>query len=619
MLGLTRMRAFIVCLLGCFALWSTAYAEDEIYSGHGVAMHGEPKYGANFSHLEYANPDAPKGGTIHLAQIGTYDSFNPFIIKGVPAAAIGLLYETLMESTADEAFTSYGLIAERIEFPADRSWVLFTLRAEARWHDGTPITTADVVFSFDILKTQGLPHYSQYYANVVRAEALDERRVKFVFDELSNRELPLIMGQLAVLPKAYYDEHPFDRSSLEVPLGSGPYTIEAFEPGRSVTYKRLDDYWGRDLPINRGRWNFDRVRYDYYRDQTVAIEALKAHEYDFRAENSAKEWATAYTGPQFVNGLAVRQELAHELPTGLQGFVYNMRRPMFRDRRVREALTHTFDFEWANRTLFYGTYVRTRSYFSNTELASSGLPSPAELALLEPHRTQLTPELFTEEFRPPETDGSGSIRRNLRAAAKLLDDAGWRLVDGARRDPETGAPMVIEFLLVLGSQSSERIVAPIIQNMAKLGIEGQIRFVDTSQYQNRVDDYDFDIVSEGFAQSLSPGNEQREFWGTVAADLPGSRNLIGIKDPVVDALIEQVIQAPDRLSLIDATRALDRVLLWGHYVIPQFHIRSFRLVYWNKFSRPAVSAKYSLGVLATWWVDPEKAQALAAQEGRDAE
>ena len=615
MLGLMRMLALGAGLVTGLVLGAAAAAAEwQAHEGHAAAMHGAPKYGPGFTHLDYADPKAPKGGTLRLARIGTYDSFNPFITKGVPAAAVDLLFESLMESSADEAFTMYGLIAARIAFPADRSWVIFTLREAARWHDGTPITPEDVVFSFDILKAEGRPHFSQYYANVVRAEALDERRVRFVFDETRNRELPLIMSQLPVLPKAYYETRAFDRSSLEIPLGSGPYRIESFEPGRSIVYRRDADYWGRDLPFNRGRWNFDRIHYDYYRDQTVTIEALKAGEFDLRSENSAKEWATAYDGPQFEAGLAVREEIAHELPTGMSGFVYNTRRPMFRDRRVRAALAYAFDFEWTNRTLFYGAYVRTRSYFSNTELASEGLPGPDELALLEPYRDRLPAALFTTSYRPPETDGSGRNRHQLRKAVKLLEEAGWRVSEGARRDPETGAPMIIEFLLILGSQSAERMVAPMIQNLAKLGIEGQIRFVDTAQYQNRVDAYDFDMVVSGFAQSLSPGNEQRDFWGSAAADIPGSRNLAGVRDPVIDALIEAVIQAPDRERLITATRALDRVLLRGHYVIPQFHIRAFRLVYWNKFGRPATTPKYGLGVLDTWWVDAEKERAL--REGR---
>ena len=611
--GLIRMLALGAGLLAGLA---PAAAEWQAHAGHAVAMHGAPKYGPGFTHFDYADPKAPKGGTLRLARIGTYDSFNPFIIKGVPAAAVGLLFESLMESSADEAFSMYGLIAARIEFPADRSWVIFTLREAARWHDGTPVTAEDVVFSFDILKAKGRPHFGQYYANVTRAEALDDRRVRFLFDETRNRELPLIMGQITVLPKAYYETRAFDRTSLESPLGSGPYRIESFEPGRSIVYRRDPDYWGHDLPINRGRWNFERVRYDYYRDQTVAIEAFKAGEFDLRSENAAKEWATAYTGPQFEAGLAVREEIAHELPTGMAGFVYNTRRPMFRDRRVRAALAYTFDFEWTNRTLFYGAYVRTKSYFSNTELASSSLPGPDELALLEPYRDRLPAEIFTTAYRPPETDGSGGIRRHLRRAAQLLDDAGWRVSEGARRDPETGAPMVIEFLLVLGSQSAERMIAPMLQNLAKLGIEGRIRFADTAQYQNRVETYDFDMIVSGFSQSMSPGNEQRDYWSSAAADIPGSRNLCGIRDPVIDALIETVIQAPDRERLIVATRALDRVLLWGHYVIPQFHIRAFRLVYWNKFGRPAITPKYGLDVLGTWWVDPEKERGEG--EGRGA-
>ena len=603
--------AAIVALLTVSAGESVA---SEGYSGHAIAMHGAAKYGADFKHFDYVNPDAPKGGMVRLAATGSFDSFNPYIIKGLPAAGVGFLFETLMESSDDEAFTEYGLIAGKIEFPADRSWVTFTLRDEARWHDGTAITVADVIFSFETLKTQGAPLYRYYYADVSTVEDLGGRQVRFTFKTTDNKELPLILGQLPVLSKRYFTDHPFDQTSLEPPVGSGPYRVESFEAARSVTYRRDPGYWGAHLAINRGRWNFDVIQYEYYRDSTVAIEAFKAHEFDFRAENSAKVWATAYEGERFTDGLIVREEIPHELPTGMQGFAYNLRRTMFQDARVREALAFTFDFEWANRTLFYGAYARTTSYFSNSELASRGLPSAAELRYLEPHRSALPPALFEKEYAAPATDGSGSIRNNLRAAGKLLDAAGWRIKDGARRDPNTGEPMAFEFLLV--QPTFERIVQPMIANLNRLGIKATIRIVDTSQYQNRIDEFDFDIITNSFGQSLSPGNEQREFWGSEAADTPGGRNVMGVKNPVIDALIDDVIAAPDRETLIAATRALDRVLLSGHYMIPQFHIRSFRVVYWDKFSKPRVPPRYGLGFTDTWWVDESKRAVLEAREAQ---
>ena len=579
----------------------SAAATEAGYAGHAAAMHGTPKYGPDFCHFAYVNPDAPKGGKVIFGPIGTYDSFNPYYAKGVPAPGLDLLFETLMVHSHDEPFTVYGLIAERIEFPADRSSVTFTLRETARWHDDSPVTAADVVFSFDVL-TSDKSIYGKYFEDVARAEALDGHRVRFDFASRgSNRELPLITAQLPVLSKAYYEAHPFDRTGLDIPLGSGPYKIESFEAGRGISYRRDPNYWGHDLPVNRGHWNFDRIRYEYYRDETVVIEALKAGEYDLRLENSAKLWASAYDSPQLEAGFIVKEEIPHERPTGMQGFVLNTRRSLFRDRRVRAALAYAFDWEWTNRVLMHNAYTRTLSYFSNTELASQGQPGDDELALLKSHREQLPAEVFTQEYRPPETDGSGRLRAHLARAGALLDEAGWKIRDGSRRDPESGAPLDIEFMVQFGSDSVERMTAPILQNLAKLGIRGRLRVIDTPQYVNRLDQFDFDIVTAAFPQSLSPGNEQRDFWGSVSAATPRSRNLAGVRDPVVDALIEEVIRAPDREHLIIATRALDRVLLWGHYVIPQHHIRHFRVAYWKQLERPQTTPKYNLLVRQTWW------------------
>jgi microcin C transport system substrate-binding protein len=436
--------------------------------------------------------------------VGTYDSFNPFILKGVPAAGVGLIYDTLTVQSDDEPFTEYGLLAETIEVPADSSWVAFTLRREARWHDGSPVTADDVIFTFNTLVEKGSPFYRYYYADVVDVQRLSERKVKFVFSGGVNPELPLIMGQLPVISKKYYSTVDFTKTSLAPSLGSGPYRIDEVNAGRSVSYRRVENYWGRDIPVNRGRWNFDVLRYEYFRDETVLVQAFKAGNYDFRAENVSKVWATAYEGPNFEKGLIVKEELPNNNPTGMQAWVFNTRRDLFKDKRVRLALTYAFDFEWTNRTLFYGQYQRTESYFSNSELASKGLPSRAELALLEPYKDQLPPEVFTEAFKPPSTDTPGGIRANLREALKLLQEAGWVYRDKKLVNAQTGQPFRFEFLVF--QPSTERIAIPFKNNLSRMGIEMEIRSVDSSQYVNRLDSYDFDMTTVVWGQSLSPGN-----------------------------------------------------------------------------------------------------------------
>jgi microcin C transport system substrate-binding protein len=599
----------VVGLLAVAVLISPVQAFD----GHAVAMHGSPKYGPDFTHFDYVNPAAPKGGKIILSSVGTYDSLNPFTLKGVPAAGLGLTFETLMTESSDEAFTSYGLIAERIEFPEDRSSVTFTLRPTARWHDGSPITVADVIFSFETLKARGHPHYRLYYANVATAEDLGARRVRFSFSGGINRELPLIMGQLPVLPKALFEGRDFEATTLEPIMGSGPYRVAKVEPGRSITYARVADWWGADLPVNRGRRNFEGIRFDYYRDGTVALEAFKAGEFDLRVENVAKMWATAYVGPAVEAGYIRAEEIRHERPTGMQAFAFNLRRPALADRRVREALGLAFDFEWTNANLFHSAYTRTASYFSNSDLAARGLPSAAESALLAPWRGQVPDDIFDTEFRPSVTDGSGKNRTNLRRATELLEEAGWFVDDGKRVHSEFDAPLRIEFLIV--SPTMQRIIMPYARNLERLGVGLDLRLVDPSQYQARLDAFDFDMVNTSFGQSLSPGNEQRDFWTTEAADTRGSRNIMGIRNVAIDALVGEVIAASDRERLITATRALDRVLLWGHYVVPLYHNRSFRVAWWDMFGRPEKSPPFALGFMDTWWVDPEKAGAVRAARG----
>ncbi len=591
-------------------------AELNSYVGHGIAMHGDLKYGPDFKHFDYVNPKAPKGGEVRLAAIGTFDSFNPFILKGNPEAGSDQIYDSLLAGSADEPFSQYGLLAERVEMPANRSWVTFTLRPEARWHDGRRVTVEDVIWTFDILRAKGLPSFRAYYASVDRVEKIGERAVRFSFRPGENRELPLILGQFPILPRHYWSSRDFEKTTLEPPLASGPYKVDGFEAGRWVRYRRVDDYWGKDLPVNAGRHNFDLIRTDYYRDGTVAIEAFKAGEYDFRPENSSKDWATAYDFPAVRSGAVRREEIPHNRCAGMQAFVFNTRRQLFRDRLVRRALAYAFDFEWSNKALFYDQYTRTRSYFDNCELAATGIPSGAELQVLEPYRGRIPEQVFSSVYEPPATDGSGDIRENLRKASELLREAGWKVDRETRKltHAETGAVMDFEILLV--SPLFERITLPFIRNLKRLGVEARVRTVDTAQYRRRLDDFDFDMVVANWGQSLSPGNEQRDFWGSAYADQQGSRNLIGIKDPVVDELVEGVIAAPDRQGLVARVRALDRVLQWGHWVIPHWHIPYDRLAYWDVFDRPAVTPARG-AQFDTWWIDGEKAARFKKHKERE--
>ena len=602
------MRA-LFALITALAIGVSTSTVGAVEPVHAIAMHGSPKYAANFTHFDYVNPKAPKGGLVRQASIGSFDSLNPYIVKGEEAAGLGGLYDSLTKASADEAFTQYGLLAESMEIPEDRSWAIFNLRPEARWHDGKPLTADDVVFTFDIIRSKGTPQLRFYYASISAVEKLGPHKVKFVFAGGENREMPLIVGQQAILPKHYWEGRDFEETTLEPPLGSGAYKIESLEPGRHITYVRVPDYWGTDLAVNKGFDNFERIRYDYYRDSTVVIEAFKAGEFDFRAENSSKHWATAYDVPEVKDGLMVKAEIKHNRSAGMQGFVYNTRRALFGDPRVRQALAYAFDFERSNKTLFYGQYTRSRSYFDNSELAATGLPTKEELELLEPLKGQVPDAVFTAEYQPPATKGDGRIRRNLGAAAKLLKDAGWTIKDGKLVDA-AGKPFEFETLLV--SPLFERICLPFAQNLERLGIKARVRTVDVAQYIKRLETFDFDMIVSTWGQSLSPGNEQRAYWGSAAAEKRGSRNYAGIESAAIDTLIDAVIAAPDRDSLVTRTRALDRVLQWGYYVIPQWHLDYDRWVYWNKFGRPEVTPLRG-AQFGAWWVDPALEAKLAGK------
>ena len=594
-----------------FALAAPAFAQDAPVS-HGLAIYGDLAYPAGFTHFKYVNPDAPKGGRLRQGvPESTFDSFNPFIIKGNPAGGIGLLYDTLLVGAADEPFSEYGLLAKTVQTPADRSWVAFELRPEARWHDGKPITADDVVWSFETLLAKGAPTYRFYYQSVAKVEKTGERSVKFTFKPGTNRELPLIVGQLPVLPKHYWETRNFEATTLEPPLGSGPYKVGKFEAGRFLEMERVPDYWGKDIPVNKGRWNFDVQRFEYYRDATVALEAFKGGNYDFRLEPSAKDWATAYEIPEVKDGRIVKEAVPNQRPTGMQCFAMNIRRPLFQDRRVREAIGLAFDFEWSNKTLFYGQYSRTESYYENSELASSGLPGPDELAILEPLRGKIPDEVFTKAFEAPKTDGSGNNRENLRRAAELMKQAGWTTQAGKLM--KDGVPLTFEILL--NSPLFERVALPYAKSLEKIGITANVRTVDTSQYRRRTDAFDYDMIVGGFGESDSPGNEQRDYWASASAKREGSRNAIGIADPSIDALVGGVIAAPDRKSLVTRTKALDRVLLWNQFVVPNWYIDSDRIAYWDKFGKPAVVPKDGVQIDA-WWSDPAKAAKLESRIGK---
>ena len=594
-------------LLSLFLLLAgaAASASADVTISHALAMRGEPKYPAGFRNFDYVNPNAPKGGTLTQYTLGTYDSFNRYAQRGDPAIASDAFNDSLMVGSDDEIEVYYGLIAEKVEYDSDYRWIIFHINPKARHQDGQPITAEDVVFSFNKFVAEGVPQFKSYFSLVEKVEALDRLRARFTLAE-SDKETMISLADLTVLPKHFWESRDLSEPLSEVPIGSGAYTVSDHKMGQYIIYERLKNYWASDLPVNRGRLNFDFVRYDYYRDQTVAFEAFKAGEYDIRVENEAKKWATQYTGSAIDAGYIVKEEIPHEIPPGMQAFIFNIQRPVFQDRRVRVALNYLMDFEWMNRNIFYGQYTRTRSYFENTEYAATGLPSREEREILEPIRDKIPEEVFTKEYNPPVTDGSGNIRTEVRQALRLLKEAGWEVRDRQLMNVRTGEPF--EFELMIYTDTTERIAIPLQKNLERVGIRMNIRKVDTSQYLNRWHDHDFDLVSSGFSTHFYPDTMLKIVWGSEYID--STYNQAAVQDEAVDYLLAGIDEHQgDDQALLSWGRAFDRVLTWNYYVIPQWHLSKFRVASWNKFSRPAVRPKYALGI-DTWWVDPAKERRL---------
>jgi microcin C transport system substrate-binding protein len=600
---------------------SVGYAQERQFK-HGTSLFGDVKYPAYFKHFEYVNPDAPKGGKLRIHTIGSFDSLNPFTYKGEASGYGAISTESLMTSSLDEPSTMYGLLAGEVWYPEDYSQVIYRLRPEARFHDGQPVTPEDVIWSMTALKEVS-PQNAFYYKNVQKPEQTGDREITFQFSEKGNRELPHIVGQLTVLPKHWWTgisdkgaKRELGEMTLEVPLGSGSYKVVDVKAGNSIRVKRFADYWGKDLPVKAGQDNFDEIELLYFRDSNVALEAFKADQYDWRNESSAKSWATGYDVPAVKSGRILKREIANKNADGMQGFVLNLRRPKFQDPRVRLALNYAFDFEWANANLFYGQYTRSNSYFNGSELAATGQPSPEELAILNEVKNDIPAEVFTTEYKNPVNKSPQDVRNNLRMGAKLFADAGWKLSQdgggGARLQNDKGDVFTIEFLL--DQPLWERITLPYKEQLKKLGIQVIIRTIDSAEMERRMQTFDYDSIVYLFGQSLSPGNEQRYFWGSTAADMNGSQNYIGIKNPAIDKLVERVIFAKNRADLITATRAIDRVLLWNHFVVPHWYLPVDRVAYWNRFGAPDKLPDYSTGFPDIWWWDDEKAKQTAANK-----
>jgi len=593
----TTLKKTLTMLILCIFIVSSCPADPS------MAMRYEPKYKPGFDHFDYVNPNAPKGGTLNLSTFGTFETLNPFLLKGIPAIGLGaLIFETLTVESLDEPFSMYGLLADDISVADDRMSVTFHLDKNARFSDSSKVTADDVKFSFEsLISDKGYPLYRVYYGDVKDVAIVDENTVRFEFKK-ANSELHMILGQVPVFSRKWVGNKAFDNVVTDKPIGSGPYVVDSYAVGSYITYRRNPDYWAINKNTSKGMYNFDKITFKYYKDFVITREALKAGEFDFYNELSSKSWATEYNGQKFKSGEIITRELHHNNNAGLQGFVFNLRRDKFRDRRVREAINLAFDFEWSNKDLFYGQYKRIDSYFSNTELAAHGEPEGRELEILDQFKGRLPARIFGGKPLPPSTSSPNTIRKNLIAAKRLLDDAGWTLGNDGVLKNANGQRLEIDFLLA--QKEFERILAPYAKNLSRLGIKLNYRTVDTSLYQRRMDNFDYDMMVVNFSQSLSPGNEQRDFFSSKSADVNGSRNYIGLKDPVIDALIDKIIYAPDRKELVAVCRAIDRVLWDGVYVVPNWYLDYHRVAYWNKFGFPDTLPPYFQAtdyVIKSWW------------------
>ena len=593
-----KILIIFAVLTSIISLNKHAYSEKV----HGIAMHGTPKYANDFENLDYVNPNAPKGGTVKFGSYGSFDNLNRVAFKGSKAAGLGYVNDTLMRRVWDEAFSLYGLIAEKVELPEDRSSITFYLNANATFHDGSPITRDDVLFSLETFQTKGTPNQKKTYGKVIETELIGNDGIKMIFENNEDKELPLIIaGFLPIIPKKFYENLDVTKTFLDIPLGSGPYQVDSLDPGRQIKYKRVENYWAKDLPVNKGLYNFDTIIYDYYKDSNVLVEAFKVGEYDFRREYNVKRWLSEYDFKAVQNGEVILTEMNNDRPVGMNGLVMNTRRDIFNNRNVRLALSYAYDHEWINKTIYQNAYVRTDSYFDNSPLASSGLPSKNELELLNVWKDEIPAEVFTETFTPPITDGSGNDRKNLLKAKDILEKEGWFVENG--KLVKDGKEFKFEFLIV--SPSDEKIALAYQSNLKKLGITMDVRTVDSSQYQERLLSYDFDMIKRYWGVSLSPGNEQQFYWGSEVGQKDGSRNYPGINSPAVDALIEKLISATNREELTTAIHALDRVLLWGHYVVPLYHSNKDRIAYWDFFEYPDEIPLYGI-VIESWWINKDK-------------
>ncbi|MBT4527433.1 MAG: ABC transporter substrate-binding protein [Deltaproteobacteria bacterium] len=595
------MKSFNLFLLLILIGQSLLWGSTEIITSESLTLRGTPKYKPGFKHFDYVNPQAPKGGSITYSTTGTFDSFHRFARRGISVALAANYYDTLMVSSDDEIEVYYGLVAKKIEYPTDYTWIIFHINPKARFHDGKAITADDVVFTFYKFFNEGVPQYKQYYADVDKVEVLDQHRVKFSLKK-ENKEMLVSLASTRILPKHYWESKNFGEPTTEIPLSSWAYKISDYKMGQYIIYERVKDYWAKDLPVMKGLSNFDFIRYDYYRDETVALEAFKAGEFDLRQENVSKYWATLYTGSNFDNKYILKEDIPHDIPQGMQALVFNIQKPVFKNPITREAIIYTMDFEWMNKNLFYDQYTRTRSYFQNTKYEAKNLPSKEELQILEPLKGKIPDRVFTEEYQPPKTDGSGNIRSNIRKALRLFKKAGWSIKDKKLVNDQTGKPL--EFEVLIYSPTMERVLIPIQNNCKRMGIKMTIRKVDTSQFTNRMRTRDYDMISGGYSANYYPDSNLKIVWHSKYLDY--TYNAAGVQDPAIDTILEGIeAKQEDEEALLHYGRALDRVLQWNFFVIPEWHISKFRVAYWNKFSRPAIRPKYALGV-DSWWVDKAK-------------